>query len=58
METQSKKKCAEKSWILPSTKLTHNEFIEGVKKAEEGPFMTPEEFERDFSEWKKGKGYC
>jgi hypothetical protein len=58
MDTRSEKKSAEKSWILPGTKLTHKEFMEGVKKAEEGPFMTIEEFERDFSKWKKEKGYC
>ena len=58
MNTKEKKEQVEKNWVLPGTKLTHKEFLDGVKKAEEGSFMTPEEFERDFSKWKKEKGYC
>lgn len=58
MNTKLKKEQGEKNWVLPGTKLTHQEFIEGLKKAEEGSFMTPEEFERDFLKWKKEKGYC
>jgi predicted transcriptional regulator len=38
-------------------KLTHEEFVAGIRKAEEGPFYTPEEFESRFAIWKKEKGY-
>ena len=48
----------EKNWTLPEVKLSHEEFIAGIKKAEKGPFYTPEEFERRFEKWKKEKGYC
>jgi hypothetical protein len=39
-------------------KLSQKEFIDGIRKAEEGPFYTPEEFEKRFEQWKKEKGYC
>ena len=47
----------EKNWSLPGVKLTHEEFLAGIKKAEEGPFYSPEEFESRFDKWKKEKGY-
>jgi len=54
---KTKKKSVEKNWTLPGVKLTHAEFMEGIRKAEEGPFFTPEEFESRFAKWKKEKGY-
>ena len=54
---KNKKKTEEKNWALPGVKLTHEEFMEGIRKAEEGPFFTPEEFESRFAKWKKEKGY-
>ena len=33
----------EKDWTLPGVKLTHEEFMDGIKKAEEGSFYTLEE---------------
>lgn len=57
MNTKTIKSVKEKSWVLPGVKLTHKEFIEGIKKAEEGPFLTAEEFESRFAKWKKEKGY-
>jgi len=35
----------EKSWALPGVNLTHKEFLEGIKKVEEGPFYTFEELQ-------------
>lgn len=58
MSTKTIKPAKEKSWALPGVKLTHKEFLDGIKKAEEGPFYTPEEFEKRFEQWKKEKGYC
>jgi hypothetical protein len=58
MNTKTGKSVKEKSWGLPGVKLTHNEFIDGIRKAEEGPFFTPEEFEKRFEQWKKEKGFC
>jgi hypothetical protein len=58
MSTKTVKPTKEKSWVLPGVKLTHKEFLEGIRKAEEGPFYTPEEFEKRFEQWKKEKGYC
>ncbi len=58
MRTKAVKQTKEKNWVIPGVKLTHKEFIEGIKKAEEGPFYTPEEFEKRFEKWKKEKGYC
>ncbi len=47
----------EKNWTRPGVKLTHGEFMAGIKKAEEGSFYTHEEFESRFEKWKKEKGY-
>ena len=58
MNTKTDKYSKNKSWVVPGVKLTHEEFIAGIKKAEKGPFYTPEEFERIFEKWKKEKGYC
>jgi hypothetical protein len=55
---KAKKAIEEKNWTMPGVKLTHAEFLEGIKKAEEGPFYTPEEFESRFEKWKKEKGFC
>lgn len=56
MNTKStKKKNKEKSWVLPGGKFTHKEFIDGVKKAEEGSFMTVEEFKSRFHAWRSEK---
>jgi len=43
------------NWALPG-KVTHEEFMAAIKKAEEGPFMTIEEFENKFEEWIRQKG--
>jgi predicted transcriptional regulator len=46
-------KAEKKSWALPGEPLTLAEFKEGIKKAEEGPFMTIEEVKRKVEKWKK-----
>jgi hypothetical protein len=43
----------EKNWALPGIKLTHEEFIEGIHKAEEGPFYTVQESMQHFEKWLK-----
>ena len=57
MSTKTIKSAKDMSWALPGVKLTHKKFIDGIRKAEEGPFYTPEEFEKRFEQWKKEKGY-
>jgi hypothetical protein len=45
----------EKNWTRPGVKLTHEEFIEGIRKAEEGPFYTLEEVREMRKKWRKSK---
>ena len=42
----------EKNWVLPGVKLTHEEFMAGIKKAEEGPFYTLEEMKDLRKQWR------
>lgn len=46
----------EKNWVLPGEKITHKEFIQGIKKAEKGPFYSIEEAKVHLSKWKKERG--
>ncbi len=55
MSTKTVKPTKEKSWALPGVKLTHKEFIEGIKKAEEGPFYTFEELQAIRKAWRNSK---
>lgn len=50
-----KSKCNEKSWVLPGTKLTQDEFVSGIRKAEEGPFYTVQESMEHFDLWLKSR---
>lgn len=52
---KTKKKAAEKNWTMPGVKLTHEEFLEGIRKAEEGPFYTVEESMDHFDKWLKSR---
>jgi hypothetical protein len=53
-EIKTKKpKKKEKSWVLPGTKLTQDEFVSGIRKAEEGPFNTVQESVEHFESWLK-----
>lgn len=42
MRTKAVNQTKEKKWVIPGVKLTHKEFIESIKKAEEGPFYNLE----------------
>jgi hypothetical protein len=42
----------EKNWALPGVKLTHEEFIAGIKKAEEGPFYSLDEIKALRAQWR------
>ena len=42
----------EKSWVKPGT-LTQSEFVEGIKKAENGKFYTVQESMQRFEQWMK-----
>ncbi len=55
MNTKTIKSTKEKSWVLPGVKLTHKEFIEGIRNAEQGSFMTSEEFKSKFYAWRSEK---
>jgi len=53
-EIKSKKlKSKVKNWVLPDTKLTQEEFVSGIQKAEEGPFFTVQESMEHFELWVK-----
>ena len=53
-EIKSKRtKSKEKNWVLPDTKLTQEEFVSGIQKAEEGPFFTVQESMEHFESWVK-----
>ena len=51
----NKKQKEEKSWALPGVKLTHEEFVAGIHKAEEGPFYTIEEVQKMRNQWRNSK---
>jgi two-component SAPR family response regulator len=57
MSTKIVKPTKEKSWALPGVKLTHEEFVAKVRKAEEGPFYTIEEAKERLKQWKKDRGF-
>jgi len=40
-----------KDWTLPGNSLTQEEFLDGIQKAEEGPFMTFEEHHTKMAKW-------
>ena len=40
-----------KTWTLPGNSLSQDEFLEGIRKAEEGPFMTFEEHHTKMDKW-------
>jgi hypothetical protein len=43
------------NWALPGNPISHIEFKDGIKKAEEGPFYTLEESKNMLEEWRKKK---
>jgi hypothetical protein len=44
------------NWALPDQTVSMDEFKAEIKKAGQGPFVTPDEFEQRFEEWKLKKG--
>jgi hypothetical protein len=40
-----------KSWVKPGVTLTQSEFVEGIKKAENGKFFTVQESMQHFEQW-------
>ena len=44
------------NWALPDQAVSIDEFKAEIKKAGQGPFINPDEFEQRFEEWKLRKG--
>lgn len=44
-----------KNWILPGNSLRQDEFLDGIKKAEEGSFYTVQESMENFELWLKSR---
>lgn len=55
MRTVKKKETKEINWAIPGQTVTHNEFMAAIQKAEKGPFMSIDEFEKRFEAWKHKK---
>ena len=43
------------NWALPNQTVSHDEFMEAIKEAEKGSFMTIGEFNERFYKWRKEK---
>lgn len=54
MKTKTVKK--ETDWTRPG-KMSHEEFMRGIREAENGPFMTMDELRSSLDQWKKDNGY-
>jgi hypothetical protein len=52
-ETKTKKRI---NWALTDQSVSLDEFRSSIKEAEKGPFMTLDEFDQRFEEWKRKKG--
>ena len=44
------------NWAFPDQTVTHDEFLNSIREAEKGSFMTIDEFEQQFEQWKLKKG--
>ena len=44
-----------KNWILPENSLSQDEFLSGIKQAEEGLFFTVQESMENFEQWLKSR---
>lgn len=53
MKTKNIKTKETESWALPGEPLSLDEFKDGIKKAEEGPFYTIRESKKMLEEWRK-----
>ena len=56
MKTAKKKETKEINWAIPGQTISHEEFMAAIRKAEKGPFITIDEFEKRFEEWKRKRG--
>ena len=56
MRTVKTKTTKEINWAISGQTISHDEFMASILKAEEGPFMTIDEFEQRFEAWKHKKG--
>jgi len=54
VKTQTQKK-RPKSWLLSGQSINREEFLSGIKEAEEGAFHTVEESKENFEAWLKSK---
>jgi hypothetical protein len=52
---RTKKEKKEKNWSIPGVNLTHEEFVAGIHKAEEGPFYTLEQMQTIRNQWRDSK---
>lgn len=46
------KSVSKKSWALPGDSISLEEFKEGIREAEKGPFYTIEESKKIIAEWR------
>jgi hypothetical protein len=53
MKTKNIKPKETNTWALPGNPLSPDEFKDGIKKAEEGPFYTVSESKKMLEEWRK-----
>jgi hypothetical protein len=42
-------------WVLPKNSLSQDEFLDGIRKAEKGPFQTIPESMENFETWLKSR---
>ncbi|NEW83898.1 MAG: hypothetical protein GZ094_16240 [Mariniphaga sp.] len=55
MKTKTIKRKETGNWALPGEPLTLDEFKEGIKEAEKGPFYTIDESKKILNEWRRPK---
>jgi hypothetical protein len=55
LKTKSVKSKETESWALPGNPISIDDFREGVKKAEKGPFYTVEESKQILEGWRKNR---
>jgi hypothetical protein len=44
------------NWALPDQTVSIEDFKDEIKKAEQGSFINPDEFDQRFEEWKLRRG--
>ena len=52
---REKKEDNSQKWVIPKTSLNEEEFLTGIRKAEEGKFHTVQESIENFEIWMKSK---